>query len=223
MPLQSASSAVYWQANAGTADDDDEEATLLEELSRLAKQEEIHRQKYGVRMGEFGHLKGVTAAAAAAPPSRHSQGIGNDGGRGTLITASPFVNNTKTTTEDGESSAGRAPHDRNGSRKRTAEQQQHRSRSIEHAPLDAGDGNDIDYEEFTYNPDAELEDIQADLHAAYQEGQAMYEKIGFGEFGRYMANKRRKLGVQQGAARQNADEEEKSELLKGLRIHVSLD
>lgn len=41
---------------------------------------------------------------------------------------------------------------------------------------------DDDYdEEYTYNPDRELEEIQADKHAAY-EGQQFYEKIQFGEF-----------------------------------------
>lgn len=76
-----------------------------------------------------------------------------------------------------------------------------------------------DEEEYTFNPDAELEDAQADQHG-YENAQ-FYEKISFGEFGKYMQNKRRKLGVQQGAFKLNAKEGETSTLLKGLRIHVS--
>ena len=74
-------------------------------------------------------------------------------------------------------------------------------------------------EEYTYNPDQELEDIQADKHAAY-EGQAQYGRIDFGQFGKYMANKRRKLVVQQDAGLLNKSDEHKSTVLAGLRIYV---
>lgn len=75
-----------------------------------------------------------------------------------------------------------------------------------------------DDEEFTFNPDAELQDAQAEHHD-YENAQ-FYEKINFGEFSKYMQNKRRKLGVQQGAFKLNAKKGETSELLKGIRIHV---
>lgn len=76
-----------------------------------------------------------------------------------------------------------------------------------------------DDEEFTFNPDAELQDAQAEHHD-YENAQ-FYEKINFGEFSKYMQNKRRKLGVQQGAFKLNAKNGETSELLQGIRIHVS--
>lgn len=78
---------------------------------------------------------------------------------------------------------------------------------------------DDDEEEITFNPDMELQDAQAAQHG-YESAQ-FYEKINFGEFSKYMANKRRKLGVQQGAFKLNAKEDETSSVLKGLRIHVS--
>lgn len=83
--------------------------------------------------------------------------------------------------------------------------------------VDAGSSAEV--EEFTYNPDLELEEAQQEEHQAY-EGQQFYGAIKFGEFGKYMQNKRRKLGVQQMSRRQNADVEQTSETLKGLRIYV---
>ena len=85
---------------------------------------------------------------------------------------------------------------------------------------DGQDGLDQDNDEYTFNADIALQDAQAESHHAYQKGQAFYDPVGFDDFARYMQAKRRKLGVQQGAARRNADEDDKSELLKGLRIHV---
>lgn len=79
--------------------------------------------------------------------------------------------------------------------------------------------SDAEVEEYTYNPDLELEEAQQEEHQAY-EGQQFYGAIKFGEFGKYMQNKRRKLGVQQQSRRQNADVEQTSETLKGLRIYV---
>lgn len=80
---------------------------------------------------------------------------------------------------------------------------------------------DEDEDEITFNPDRELAAAQYASGKHDYEDQGFYGSIKFGEFGKYMANKRRKLSVQQGAFRLNADETSKSELLKGLRIHVS--
>lgn len=54
----------------------------------------------------------------------------------------------------------------------------------------------------------------------YNEGEE-YEAVGFGDFGRYMRNKRKKLHVQEAALREK-DTQKRPQVFKGLTIHASL-
>lgn len=79
--------------------------------------------------------------------------------------------------------------------------------------------NQEDEDEYTNNPDQDLADVQEENKAAYND-QQFYEKTGFDDINKFMANKRKKLVVQQNAELLNSDDTGKSDTLKGIGIYV---
>lgn len=193
MPLQrDTSSAVYWQG-AGLDDPEVDEALLMN-LAQSEEREITNRQ--------MDH-RGLSAAPVTAP----SKPAAFDTTRPSSITLQVNNHEVSKTHSDGGGESPDVIH------------KYLRDDSAEDARTDMPDPEDVDDQEFTFNPDAELQDAQAEQHG-YENAQ-FYEKVNFGEFSKYMQNKRRKLGVQQGAFKLNAKEGEISAVLKGLRIHVS--
>lgn len=200
MPLQrDTSSAVYWQ-DAGLDDLDIDEAVLMdlehkgEGMERIANEHQHGLEK--VHEESAGTL-GSCSTLQRARSDNVSTSINQQVNKQEALT-------TKQASNVSSSSSVTASLANDQKDVRGAIQ------SVE---------NDDDEEEITFNPDMELQDAQAAQHG-YESAQ-FYEKINFGEFSKYMANKRRKLGVQQGAFKLNAKEGETSSVLKGLRIHVS--
>lgn len=194
MPLQrDTSSAVYWQ-DAGLDDPDVDEALLTDQQQGLQEDEELFKKH---KVG--GAVKNDAAILSAfnASEDRPSTSINH-----TVNKQAPGSHNS--TEGSSTTSDSRRIHEEHAAEVR--------------ADIQVAE-DDEDDEEITFNPDMELQDAQAAQHG-YEDAQ-FYEKINFGEFGKYMQNKRRKLGVQQGAFKLNAKEGETSSVLKGLRIHVS--
>lgn len=193
MPLQrDTSSAVYWQG-AGLDDPEVYEALLMN-LAQSEEREITNRQ--------MDH-RGLSAAPVTAPSKPAAFG-----------TARPSSITLQVNNDEGSETQA------NGGGELLDDMHQYlEDDSAEGFRTDVLNAEEVDGEEFTFNPDAELQDAQAEQHG-YENAQ-FYEKVNFGEFSKYMQNKRRKLGVQQGAFKLNAKEGETSAVLKGLRIHVS--
>jgi hypothetical protein len=203
MPLErNTSSAVYWN-QSGIDEDDLNEADLLdldvEEGNDTAARGPTITQEDLERITERSHPSPV--ASISKLPSQAAQSPS--------ITTIP-INNTSASI----STAAKQEHSRSGDVV-SIEDESH-AEAVRDLMQQVEDDED---EEFTFNPDQELQEAQAEQHG-YEDAQ-FYEKVNFGEFSKYMANKRRKLGVQQGAFKKNAKDGETSGLLKGLRIHVS--
>lgn len=200
MPLQraDASSAVYWE---GTGIDDEDlldDSSLLDTASNENSIE--NTEEAGGTTSILAHHNASTKQAPADVLS---------GGQPSITRA---VNKQEPTTTDTDDK-GDEPLDMNASSANDF------AKDLR-TDVEVAEGDDDDNEEFTFNPDAELQDAQAAYHD-YESAQ-FYEKVNFGEFGKYMRNKRRKLDVQQGAFKLNAKDGETSNVLAGLRIHVSV-
>lgn len=194
MPLQrDTSSAVYWQ-DAGLDDPDIDEALLTDQQQGLQEDEEqFKKHKVGGAVKNGAAILSASNASEDRPSTsiNHSVNKQAPGSHNSTEGSSTFRDSRRI-------------------------QEEHAAEV--RADIQVAE-DDEDDEEITFNPDMELQDAQAAQHG-YEDAQ-FYEKINFGEFGKYMQNKRRKLGVQQGAFKLNAKEGETSSVLKGLRIHVS--
>ena len=197
MPLQrDTSSAVYWQ-DAGLDDPDIDEALLLDQQQGQAGGEgKTEEHQVGDHVGHDAAILSASTASEDRPSTYVSTSINHPVNR----QASGSHNSSENSSASSNSRRIQEEH-------------------LAEVRTDMQVAEEDEDEEVTFNPDMELQDAQAAQHG-YEDAQ-FYEKINFGEFGKYMQNKRRKLGVQQGAFKLNAKEGETSSVLKGLRIHVS--